>query len=50
MRQFRRAMTSGKKAVGAIMSLFNARNFLLEYDRVLHETLLVLVLRMAVRQ
>ena len=39
-----RKVTSGRKVVGAIRSLVNARDLQLECSRVLHETLLVPVL------
>ena len=37
-------MTSGRRVVGAIRSFVNARDFQLEYARVLHEMFLVHVL------
>ena len=40
----RRKMASGRRIVGAIKSLVNARDLQLECDRVLHATLLVPVL------
>ena len=40
----RRKLASRRKVAGAIRSLVNARDLQLEYARVLHETLLVLVL------
>ena len=43
-------MASGRRVAGAIRPLVNTRDFQLECVRVLHETLLVPVLMMAVRQ
>ena len=40
----RRKLASERRFAGAIRSLVNARDLQLEYSRVLHETLLVLVL------
>ena len=47
-----RKMVSGRKVIGAIRSLVNAMDLQIEYAKVLHETLLILVLMflcMAVR-
>ena len=43
-------MASGRRVAGAVMPLVNTRDYQLECVRVLHETLLVPVLMMAVRQ
>ena len=43
-------MASGRRVAGAVMSLVNTRDYQLECVRVLHETLLVPVLMMAMRQ
>ena len=42
--EFRWKVASGRRVAGAIRSLVNARSLQLEYVRVLHESLLVLVL------
>ena len=39
-----RKIASGRKVAGAIRSLVNVRNLQIEYARVLHEILIVLVL------
>ena len=44
MIQCRRKVASGRRVAGAIRSLVNAANLQLERARVLHETLLLLVL------
>ena len=40
----RRKVANGKWVAGAIKSLFNAREFQIDYGRILHETLFVPVL------
>ena len=42
--EFSKKVVSGRRVVGAIMSLVNAKDLQLECARVLHETLLALVL------
>ena len=44
MRQCHRKVASAKRVTGTIKSLVNARGLQLECDRVLHESLLILVL------
>ena len=50
MEKCSRKVASRRRVAGAILSLVNARDLQLECARVLHETLLVPVLCMAVRQ